>query len=144
MMQDYVKHFTNQAVSTEDFKWLVEKHMKPDMDLDGNHRMDWFFGDWVYGTDVPSYRFEYSLAAENGGKRVLTGKLTQSGVSQGFKMLVPVFAEFATEKVRICPVAIRGNTTADFKIALPEAPKRVLLNLNHDVLADKEEVKLVK
>jgi len=144
MIQDYVKQFANQAVSTEDFQSLVEKHMKRPMDMDGNHRMDWFFGEWVYGTDVPSYRLEYSLAAESGGKRLLTGKLTQSGVSPGFKMIVPVFAELAGQKVRVATMAMRGNSTRDVKVMLPEAPNQILLNVNHDVLTDKEEVKLLK
>ena len=101
MMQDFVRQFTNRAVSTEDFKSLVEKHMKPGMDLDGNHRMDWFFNDWVYGTDIPSYRLEYSLTPQKDGKRLLAGKLTQSGVSPEFKMVVPVFAEFPQKKIRL-------------------------------------------
>jgi hypothetical protein len=145
MMQDFVKQYASQAVSTEDFKLLVEKHMKPPMDVDGNHRMDWFFDDWVYGTDIPSYRLEYSLAAGNGGQRVLTGKLTQSGVSPGFRMLVPLFAEFPGNKAaRIAVMAMRGNSTRDVKAILSGQPRKVLLNLNYDVLTDKEEVKLVK
>ena len=31
------------------------------MDLDGNRQMDWFFDQWVYGTEMPSYKFEYQL-----------------------------------------------------------------------------------
>ena len=145
MMQDFVKQYANQTVSTEDFKSLVEKHMKPPKDMDGNHRMDWFFNDWVYGTDVPSYRVEYSLSGEKGGKPLLTGRLTQTGVSTGFRMIVPLFAAFAGGKtVRIAFVAMRGDSTRDFRVILPEEPKRILLNLNYDVLTDKEEVKLVK
>jgi hypothetical protein len=141
MMQDYVQQFANQAVSSQDFKSVVEKHMKPSMDLDRNHRMDWFFGEWLLGTDVPSYRLEYSLAAQDGGKRLLTGKVTQSGVSAGFKMVVPFFAEFASKTIRVGVVAMHGNSSLDFKVILPEQPKRILLNINHDVLTDKEEVK---
>jgi hypothetical protein len=144
MMRDFVKQFTNRAVSTEDFKSLVEKHMKPGMDVDGNHRMDWFFNDWVYGTDIPSYRLEYSLTPGKNGKQSLAGKLTQSGVSPEFKMVVPVFAEFADKKMHLGAAAIHGNSTVDFKVILPARPRRVLLNLNHDVLTDKEEVTLMK
>jgi hypothetical protein len=39
---------------------------------------------------------------------------------------------------------IRGNSEVDFKETLPGQPERILLNLNLDVLTDKEEVKLVK
>ena len=144
MMQDYVKTFANQSVSTEDFKWLVEKHMKPAMDLDGNGRMDWFFDEWVYGTDVPSYRLEYSITAEKSGKQAVTARLTQSGVSAGFKMRVPVYAELAGKKISFGAMVMAGNTTGEFRATLPEMPKRILLNVNHDVLTGKEEVKLAK
>ena len=61
MMQDFIKTHYNQDVSTEDFKRIVEKHMTTQMDLDENGRMDWFFNAWVYGTEMPSYKFEYQL-----------------------------------------------------------------------------------
>ena len=144
MMQDYVKQFANQTVSTQDFKSLVEKHMKPAMDLDGNHSMEWYFGEWLLSTDVPSYRLEYSLTKENGGKPLLTGTLIQSGVSPPFKMIVPLFAEFGARKARIGTIVMHGNSTGAIKMVLPERPKRILLNVNHDVLTDKEEVKVVK
>jgi hypothetical protein len=114
------------------------------MDLDGNHRMDWFFAEWVYSTDVPSYRLEYSVIAEKGSQPVVTGKLTQSGVSPMFKMRVPIYAEFEGRKVLIGSMAITGAASGEFKVTVPEMPKRILLNVNHDVLTDKEEVKLVK
>jgi hypothetical protein len=123
---------------------LVDKHLKPVMDLDGNHGMDWFFNEWVYGTEIPSYRLEYLLASTAGGKTLLTGRLTQSGVSPRFAMPVPIFGEFGLKKVRVGTIPIRGNSTGEFKVVLPEMPKRVLLNLNHDVLTDREEVRLAK
>ena len=66
------------------------------------------------------------------------------GVSPGFKMRVPLFAEYADKKVRIGVASMRGNSSADFKLTLPEEPKHILLNLNFDVLTDKEEVKMMK
>jgi aminopeptidase N len=144
LLQDYVRQFANQPVATADFMAVVEKHMRPFMDLGGNHRMVWFFNEWVYGTDVPSYRLEYSLAPADGGKRLLAGKLTQSGVSEDFRMLVPIFGEFPGAKARLTVAAMRGNSSLEFKLIVPANIKRVLLNLNHDVLTDKEEVKFVK
>jgi hypothetical protein len=103
--------------------------------------MDWFFAEWLFGTDVPSYRMEYTLSPDAGGKTLLTVNLTQSGVSPGFAMLVPVFGEFHGKMSRVATAAMVGTGTGEFKVQLPEAPKRVLLNLNHDVLTDREEVK---
>jgi hypothetical protein len=41
-MRDFVSTYRLQAATTEDFKAIVEKHMSPNMDLDGTHTMDWF------------------------------------------------------------------------------------------------------
>lgn len=59
-------------------------------------------------------------------------------------MLVPFFAEFAGKKFRVGRMAMSGNSTEAFKVILPEEPKRVLLNVNDDVLTDKDQVKLIK
>src|SRR6185437_11031489 len=61
MLRDFLKPFPNHPVSSDDFQTVVEKHMKGFMDMNGNSRMDWFFREWLYTTDVPGYRLEYSL-----------------------------------------------------------------------------------
>jgi len=136
MMRDFVKsHFNNNA-STETFKAVVEKHMTPLMDLDGNKRMDWFFNQWVYGTEVPRYKFEYSLTPESDGKVTLRCTLTQSDVSPNFKMLVPIYLDFGGKITRLGAAAVMGNmTTKEFEVKLPEKPKRVMINYHYDVLA---------
>jgi hypothetical protein len=131
MMQDFIKINYNKDVSTEDFKRSVEKHMTPEMDLEGNHRMDWFFNEWVYGTEVPSYHFEYSL---NGN--IMTGRVTQSGVSDNFQMLVPIYLDFGKGWVRLGAATIRGNATVELgKIKLPQPLKRAAVAPLKDVLA---------
>ncbi len=144
MMRDFLKQFANQAVSSEEFQAVVEKHMKPAMDLNHNHRMDWFFSEWLLTTDVPSYHLEYSLTPQKGGKVQFTGKLTQSGVSPNFKMLVPIFGEFPGHKDRILVAYITGDGSADFKVDLSEMPKHILLNINRDILTYKDEVTQLK
>jgi len=64
MMKDFIQSHFNKQVSTEDFKAIVEKHMTPEMNVDNNGKMDWFFNEWVYGTQVPAYKLEYK---KNGG-----------------------------------------------------------------------------
>jgi aminopeptidase N len=144
MLKDFLAQFTNRAVSSEDFETVVEKHMKPGMDLDHNHSLEWFFSEWLLTTEVPSYRLEYSLAPQKGGKVLFTGKLTQSGVSPDFKMLVPVFGEFSGRKERILVAGMTGSSSGEFKVTLPATPKHILLNINHDILTNKDEVILLK
>ena len=142
MMHDFVATYLNKNASTESFKSVVEKHMKPGLDLERNGKMDWFFREWVYGTEVPSYRMEYSLAQEPDGKFMFTAKVTQSGVSSKFVMEVPIYFDFDGHTMRAGAVALFGNMTSnEVKLRLPKKPKRVLLNANHDVLAAETVVK---
>jgi hypothetical protein len=132
----------NQNASTESFKAIVEKHMKPSLDLTRDGKMNWFFNEWVYGTEVPSYRMEYSLAPEADGKLMFTAKVTQSGVSSRFVMGVPIYFDFDGHVVRAGSIALLGDMTSnEIKLRLPKKPKRVLLNANHDVLAAETVVK---
>jgi hypothetical protein len=64
--------------------------MTPEMDLDKNGTMNWFFDEWVYGTDVPAYKFEYQIAADG----AVPGKITQFEVSKNFVMIVPIYLDF--------------------------------------------------
>lgn len=131
MMKDFIKTHYNKDVSTEDFKAIVQKHMTPKMDIDQNKKIDWFFDEWVYGTDVPAYKFEYSL---NG--KTLSGKITQSGVSKDFVMLVPLYLDFGQGWVRMGTVTMAGNSTLDLgTLNLPQEAKKAALCAYNDVLA---------
>lgn len=138
MMHDFVASHRLQAATTEDFKAIVEKHMTPQMDLEGNHRMDWFFNQYVYGTDLPAYHFQ-SQATQNGDATSLHFTLTQSGVPDKFRMPVPVYLELADGKVlRLGMVNITGNKTIDQTVQLPKLPspvKRAVINYYYDVLS---------
>lgn len=131
MMKDFIQTHFNKDISTEDFKAIVEKHITKDMDLAGNGSMDWFFNEWVYGTEMPSYRFDYQVS--NG---TLSGKITQSGVSDNFGMLVPLYADFGKGWTKLGMATMIGNTSIDVSdIKLPTTPKRVAICALNDVLA---------
>jgi len=136
LMHDFVKTNTDGNPSSEDFVATVDRHVKSSMDLERNGRADWFFREWLYGTEIPSYHLDYSLKPADRGKLLLTGKVTQSGVSDNFVMAVPVYVEFDARPQLIGSVTLRGtHTSNEFKVLLPKKPKRVLINANHDVLA---------
>lgn len=136
-MQDFVKTYQLQAATTEDFKAIVEKHMSPAMDLERNHTMDWFFNEYVYGTDLPAYHFEGDAAPSGDGWK-LHFKLVQSGVDAKFVNLVPLYLELTDGHViKLGAIAIRGSNTAEQTVQLPKLPaaiKKVSINDNYDVL----------
>ncbi|MBA2734418.1 MAG: carboxypeptidase regulatory-like domain-containing protein [Acidobacteria bacterium] len=136
MMTDFIKTHYNKDVSTEDFKRIVEKHITPVMDIDKNKRMDWFFSQWVYGTEVPAYSMDYTIASSSDGKAIVNAKITQSGVSKDFAMLVPVYADYGKGWIRLGSATIVGNSATELNnLKLPQAPKRLAVAALNDVLA---------
>ncbi len=95
--------------------------------------MDWFFNEYVYGTEMPTYKFEYQL---NSGGTSLTARITQSGVSDNFKMLVPVYIDYGKGFVRLGSATLIGNSSVDLKdVKLSAAAKRAAACAVDDVLA---------
>jgi Peptidase family M1 domain/Carboxypeptidase regulatory-like domain len=134
MMHDFVESHRNHPASTESFKAVAEKHMPKKMDFQGNGRLDWFFNEWVYGTAVPKYQFDYQITPGEGGKFKLHMSLTQSEVGNDFSMLVPVFAEIDGRVVRFAQLPITGASTRTFDMDLPRAPKKITYNALRDIL----------
>src|SRR5271166_1069436 len=138
-MHDFVTTYNGTAATTEDFKAMVEKHMGPGMDLAKNHTMDWFFNEYVYGTALPTYRFEPSFGKAANGDVTLSFKLTQSGVDKDFVMLVPIYLELANGTIaRLGSATVGGNFTVDQTVTLnglKQQPKRAMINYYDDVLA---------
>jgi hypothetical protein len=137
-MHDFLNTYRLRAATTEDFKAVVEKHMSPQMNLDNNQRMDWFFNQYVYGTDLPSYHFESQVTPNAEGSSIHF-KLTQSGVPPTFKMPVPIYLEMADGTVlHLGRVAIVGSTPVEQTVQVPKLSspiKRVSINYFYDVLS---------
>ncbi|MGP8250979.1 MAG: M1 family metallopeptidase [Terracidiphilus sp.] len=137
MMHDFVSTYQLRPATTEDFKAMVEKHMSPAMNLDGNGRMDWFFNEYVYGTELPVYHFEGDATPSGDGNAVHI-KLVQSGVSDSFKALVPIYLELANGQIlRMGQMRMAGNWTYEHTFNLPKLPAPITnVSINHyyDVL----------
>ena len=138
-MQDFVNTYRGKAATTEEFKAIVEKHMSPDMDAEGNHKMDWLFNEYVYGTQLPSYKFDYSFDTGPDGTIVLSMNLAQSNVNDQFRMLVPIYLELDDGRiVFLGRMRLVGNSSAAPKAplkGLKAKPRRALINYYDDVLA---------
>ena len=59
MLQDFEKTLAGKPASTLDFETIVERHMTQGMDLNGNHRIAWFFREYVLGAGSPRYALTY-------------------------------------------------------------------------------------
>ena len=138
-MHDFVATYRNRSATTEDFKAVMERHMPHEADMTGDHRLDWFFDEWVYGTEVPRYSVTSEFSRQ-GDSTIMKYKITQASVSPRFVMVVPLYLEFENKSVRrIANVVLHGSTTNEGTVNLgnlgPLAATHLLLNHNHDVLS---------
>lgn len=134
MMKDFMELHRDIPASSESFKAVAEKHMTKKMDLQQNGRLDWFFREWVMGTQVPRYGFKYDVQPAEGGKFKVHTEITQSEVDEKFAMFVPLFADFGQGMVRLSQVSVVGNSTRTYSFLMDRQPKKVALNAYKEIL----------
>jgi aminopeptidase N len=137
-MHDFVNSYRNKAATTEDFKAVMERNLPAWADIDHNHKLDWFFNEYVYGTQIPKYTAT-SEVTRDGDDAVLHFKVSQSGVSDDFEMLMPIYLEFEDKHVAFLGRAkLTGSGTVDQTVKLGKVAgaKRVVVNYNFDLLAE--------
>jgi hypothetical protein len=135
MMQDFTRTFDNRPASTEDFKAVAEKYMTPAMNIDGNGKLDWFFRQYVYSTGIPKYEFRYNIQNAPDGKFKLTLAIAQSGVSEGWKDILPIYMRQGDKTVLLGWMRATGRES-NLEFTLPFNPGRLTLNDNEDILAE--------
>jgi aminopeptidase N len=126
MMREFVSTYGGKNASTEDFRRIVEKQ--------AGEPMDWFFDEWVYGTEVPHYDFSYQLKDAGDGKTNLEFRITQSGVSESFVMRVPIYAYVKGSPRRLGFLGVQGSKPVTGSVPLPFRPEKVALDPNLSIL----------
>lgn len=137
MMHDYASSYAGKQASTADFQRVVERHMVPAMNAGGDGKMDWFFREWVYGTEAPHYVADLHLESAGGEVRI-KGRITQEGVADDFRALVPIYLAFDKGqfvRVGLLPMVGRASVPVDVALKPPKKPRDVLINARSEVLA---------
>lgn len=126
VLRDFLREHDGKTATTEDFIASLTKTAPGDW--------QWFFDQWVYGTAIPTYAWDWKTERGEGGKTVLALTVRQENVPDGFRMPVPVAIDFGRgqEAQAVVLVDEREET---FHIPLPAEPKKVQLNPDHAVLA---------
>ena len=128
MLRDFVSQFQGQSVSTEDFIHHAEKYMTPSSDLERNHKLDWFFDEWVYDTGIPTYTLKTDVRPLPTGKYVIQGTITQSDVPEDFEMPVRLVAFYGRDKRVTLGQVVVGSSGSQFKFIAPQKPQRVMID----------------
>ena len=137
MLKDFVATQADKNPGTKDFQAAVEKHMTPAMDIAGDGKMDWFFRQWVDGTEIPRITEKLEATPLEGGQYRIRGSVTQEGVADDFLSVAAIYGESKGEVVRVGVIPLKGSQTVpvDLTVSLPRPPDRVLVNVLHDVLS---------
>ena len=125
-----------RPLSTADFQHAVEQHMTPAMDLEGTHRMDWFFDQWVRGTDLPRYIVKFDVKPR-GNAFIVTGRLAQLGTEETFTAAVPLYAARVTGKPEKLGVVVTTGAETRFQFESRVRPTRIVIDPNLTLLWNK-------
>lgn len=131
LMRDFYHAYLYKSASTEDFRRAVAKYFDSDM--------QWFFDQWIYDVDVPTYKYAYRIDELSGGKYSLKLRVRQEEVPEGFQMPVLLKIKFDHDE-RLERVLVTGKESEFEFLDLDKKPKDVEFNAMESVLCktDKE------
>lgn len=128
LLREWYARMNGRKAFTEDFRAQVERTMGEDM--------GWFFDQWVYGTDVPTYAFTWTAEPAANGLWRVKGRIVQSNVPGSFKMPVFVRVDFGDDGWSRQRVWVSGEVT-EFELPLaPKKPTAVKFNDLESVLCE--------
>lgn len=128
MMREFYNKYKGGYATTRDFQKMAEKYT--------GIELDWFFKQWVYSTELPTYKFDYSTEQQDDGRFGVTCTILTEEVAEDFKMYVPLEIEFDGGRKAYIRVLIDKK---DFQFDIPglaEKPKKLKLNPFESVLAE--------
>jgi predicted metalloprotease with PDZ domain len=131
MMRDFYARYQGRKASTQDFQEVVERHAGVDM--------QWFFDQWVYGTEIPSYEFAYKVEETPQGTYLVHCQVRQLHVAEAFRMYVPVYVDFGENRHARVRLSVVGPLSRIDLPPLPLKPKTLVLNDLESVLCEVKE-----
>jgi hypothetical protein len=141
MMTDFVNRYRDQFASTDDFRNVANEHFEKSP-IARKYRLknlDWFFQQWVYHSELPSYRLEYQVQDQPDGV-LLTGTVFQEHAPDDWFMVLPLAISFSGNQEAHGTVHAYGPKTP-FQIKLPMKPTKVELDPQRWVLSEKTSTK---
>ena len=127
LMRQFADEQMHRRATTRDFESAVSEAM--------GESMAWFFDQWVYGVEVPTYRPDLRVVASNGSTPYrLTGTIVQSGVRPSFRMPVPIAFRFGARRPLLHFVWVDKDSVS-VDIPLAAKPTEVEFNYLNGVLA---------
>ena len=94
--------------------------------------LEWFWNQWLYGTEIPTVRWSHEVSKEQGGWLV-TVEAEQEETE--FIMPIPVYVHVKGGKVLTTPLIMQGKK-GTARALLREKPLKVTLNDHFETLVE--------
>lgn len=134
LLRTLATDYRQRALSTADLQREVEKLMTREMDLEGGRSMEWFFEQWVYGTEIPHYSVDFKVAP-HGERFVITGTLKQKEAAGTFIARIPIYAETARGRLALLGTVVTAGEETKFRFTTGVAPRKLVIDPHLTVLA---------
>jgi hypothetical protein len=128
LLHDFHEAHRNGYATTAEFRAAAEAAAGEDL--------SWFFAQWVYGTDVPTYHWSWDVAERTPGQWVVHGRVQQSNVPDSFRAQVIVRVDFGGGRFARARGWVDGPETTFDLPATSERPVDVQFNDLESVLAE--------
>lgn len=126
MMREYMQVFKGRHATTHEFQQLTEKYCGIDM--------GWFFDQWVYGSYIPTYKFDYAKE-KKGNNWIATLHVRQENVPDDFRMYVPFEVQFRGGGRYYDRILVDRPEVSITLPPMDAEPQRIILNPFESVLA---------
>jgi Peptidase family M1 domain len=127
LLQSILAQYRFKPLSTGDFQRAVEAAMTRSMDLEGDHTMNWFFGEWVKNTGIPEYSVQFEARLHR-REFVLSGTLKQAKVDDLFTEAVPLYAERSGRRPERLGIVVTTGTATKFRFVSRFRPTRIVVD----------------
>jgi hypothetical protein len=126
-----------RAITTADFERIAERYMTPAMDLEGSHRLNWFFDQWLNETGIPRYSVTFTTKPK-GQEFVVSGTLKQEGVDDAFTARVPIYVVHGPGKPEFLGSVVTGGAETPFHFTVKTKPGHLQIDPFHTLLSQSE------
>lgn len=145
MMRDFVTRHHGQLATSDTFRAVANEHfVKTSIAKKYNlQNLDWFFTQWIYQDQLPSYRLAYAVEDRPIGSVVLNCTIYQENAGENWFMPLPLVIYFGKDQVGRGTVHAYGRETR-LQIPLPRRPEKVELDPELWVLSEKTETQQIR
>jgi hypothetical protein len=130
-LKNLINEYRGKTITTERLRTVLEENVGGDM--------SWFFKQWVYGTDIPEYKYSYKTTKTNDTTYNVTMHIKQERVPSDFQMVIPLTVFFEEDKhVHLKVFVDQPEMDVDLPL-LPLEPKKIEFNTCNAVLCRVEK-----